>query len=59
MNPRFRPCYGVVRLSPVRLRQARELWEPVEMASRARLLAPLPLPRLSLVWRRERRPLAA
>ena len=59
MNSHTRPCYGVLRLSPSRLRQARQLWEPVEMAPRARLIALVPFPPLPAALRRERRPLAA
>ena len=59
MNSNSRPCYGVLRLSSSRVRQARQLWESVEMAPRARLLALVPFPRLPAALRRERRPLAA
>ena len=59
MNSQHRPCYGTLRLSPSRLRQARQLWETVEMAPRARLLALVPFLPLPAALRRERRPLAA
>jgi hypothetical protein len=59
MNSRTRPCYGTLRLSPTRVRQARQLWDSVEMAPRARLLALVSFPPLPAALRRERRPLAA